>query len=137
MLIGTGRGQQKRGIVARFLVPTCIVMNKNVFMCMHWIALNVFKLVLALQKLFQNNYHRRKAKNRIFTKSTDTVTVLISSIISEFGRCRFCMIEYFMTKEQIQAFLDWNQLKVLSRVTLSVPLSGRILCIIIKTDLKS
>ena len=77
MLIGTGRGQQKRGIVARFLVPTCIVMNKNVFMCMHWIALNVFKLVLALQKLFQNNYHRRKAKNRIFTKSTDTVTVLI------------------------------------------------------------
>lgn len=76
MLIGTGRGQQKRGIVARFLVPTCIVMNKNVFMCMHWIALNVFKLVLALQKLFQNNYHRRKAKNRIFTKSTDTVTVL-------------------------------------------------------------
>ena len=78
MLIGTGRGQQKRGIVARFLVPTCIVMNKNVFMCMHWIALNVFKLVLALQKLFQNNYHRRKAKNRIFTKSTDTVTVLTS-----------------------------------------------------------
>ena len=76
MLIGTGRGQQKRGIVARFLVPTCIVMNKNVFMCMHWIALNVFKLVLALQKLFQNNYHRRKAKNRIFTKSTDTVTAL-------------------------------------------------------------
>ena len=58
MLIGTGRGQQKRGIVARFLVPTCIVMNKNVFMCMHWIALNVFKLVLALQKLFQNNNHR-------------------------------------------------------------------------------
>ena len=23
-----------------------IIMNKNVFMCMHWIALNVFKLVL-------------------------------------------------------------------------------------------
>ena len=39
------------------------------------------------------------------------------------------MIEYFMTKEQIQAFLDRNQLKVLSRVTLSVPLSDRILCI--------
>ena len=53
----------------------------------------------------------------------------ISSIISEFGRCRFCMIEYFMTKEQIQAFLDWNQLKVLSRVTLSIPLSDRIPCI--------
>ena len=48
-------------------------------MCMHWIALNVFKLVLALQKLFQNNYHRRKAKNRIFTKSTETVTVLSTS----------------------------------------------------------
>ena len=78
MLIGTGRGQQKRGIVARFLVPTCIVMNKNVFMCMHWIALNVFKLVSALQKLFQNNYHRRKAKNRIFTKSTDTMTVFMN-----------------------------------------------------------
>ena len=77
MLIGTGRGQQKRGIVARFLVPTCIVMNKNVFMGMHWIALNVFKLVLALQKLIQNNYHRRKAKNRIFTKSTETVTVTV------------------------------------------------------------
>ena len=45
-------------------------------MFMHWIALNVFKLVLALQKLFQNNHHRRKVKNRIFTKSTDTVTVL-------------------------------------------------------------
>ena len=79
MLIGTGRGQQKRGIVARFLVPTCIVMNKNVFMCMHWITLNVFKLVLALQRLFQNNYHRRKAKNYIFTKSTDTMTVLIKT----------------------------------------------------------
>ena len=82
MLIGTGRGQQKRGIVARFLVPTCIVMNKNVFMCMHWIALNVFKLVLALQKLFQNNYHCRKAKNCIFTKRTDTVTVLQNSFFS-------------------------------------------------------
>ena len=69
MLIGTGRGQQKRGIVAHFLVPTCIVMNKNVFMCMHWIALNVFKLVLALQKLFQNNYHHRKAKNHRYRDS--------------------------------------------------------------------
>ena len=38
-------------------------------------------------------------------------------------------IEYFKTKEQIQAFLDWNQLKVLSRMTLSIPLSDRILCI--------
>ena len=82
MLIGTGMGQQKRGIVVSFLVPTCIVMNKNVFMCMHWIALYVFKLVLALQKLFQNNYHPRKAKNCIFTKSTDTVTVFLWRIFS-------------------------------------------------------
>ena len=77
MLIETGRGQQNKGIVARFLVPTCIVMNKNVFMCMHWIALNVYKLVSASQKLFQNNYHCKKAKNRFFTKSTDTVKVFI------------------------------------------------------------
>ena len=40
----------------------------------------MFELVLALQKLFQSNHHRRKAKNRIFTKSTDTVTVLICKI---------------------------------------------------------
>ena len=102
MLIGTGRGQQKRGIVARFLVPTCIVMNKNVFMCMHWIALNVFKLVLALQKLFQNNYHRRKAKNRIFTKSTDTVTVLITVSLCSVS-------ETFQTSEN--AYNDDKKLK--------------------------
>ena len=82
MLIGTGRGQQKRGIVARFLVLTCIVMNKNVFMCMHWIALNVFELVLALQKLFRNNYHCRKAKNRIITKSTVKVFFITQNLKS-------------------------------------------------------
>ena len=62
MIIGTERGQQKRGMLARFLVPTCIVMNKNVFICMHWITLDVFELVSALPKLFKNSYHSKNLK---------------------------------------------------------------------------
>ena len=86
MLIGTERGQLKRGIVAHFLVPTCIVMNKNVFICIYWITLDVFELVSALPKLFKNSYHSKNLKNRFYQKSTDTVTVFINELV-------FCRID--------------------------------------------
>ena len=40
-------------VLARFLGPACIVMNKNAITCMHWISLDLFELVSVLQKFFK------------------------------------------------------------------------------------
>ena len=50
-------------------MPPCIIMNKNAYTCMHWITLDLFELVSALQMLFKYCYQSRKVKNRIFRES--------------------------------------------------------------------